>query len=296
MGYYADYFRADVREVSALTPNMVRIVFGGEDLRRFVSSGDPDERLVVVLPRPGEREAPAPVRQADGTLDYPADDEPEMRSYTVRRVDAGTGELVIDFVRHEGGAAAGWAIQARVGDVVQLSPASGWYAPPVDAAWQLLLADMTALPALGRILEELPAGRRAIVLAEVTEPGDQQEIETAADVTYTWLAGSGNGHGPSRLFAALRELELPAGPGYLWFAGEAAESRAVRTYVRRELGWPTDRFTVLGYWRRDKERWMARYEQVGEGLEKVYENAVASGLSQGDALDVYEEALEKAGL
>ena len=104
MGYYSDYYRADVREVVALTPNMIRIVFGGEDLRRFATSGDPDERLVVVLPRPGERETPAPVRQPDGTLDYPADDEPEIRSYTVRRFDADKPEMVVDFVRHVGGA------------------------------------------------------------------------------------------------------------------------------------------------------------------------------------------------
>ncbi len=296
MGYYTDYFRAVVQEVIELTPNMIRLVLGGDDLRRFTSSGDPDERLVVVLPRPGERDAPAPIRQEDGTLDYPAEAEPEMRSYTVRRVDGTTGAMVIDVVRHAGGPAATWAAQARAGDVVQLSPAKGWYAPPADADWQLLVADMTALPALGRILEELPAARRAVVVAEITESGDRQQIETAADVSYTWLSGSGNGHGPSRLLAALRDIELPDGPGYLWFAGEAAESRAVRKYVRRELGWPTDRFTVIGYWRVDKERWMARYEQVGESLEKVYENAVASGLSTGDALDVYEEALEKAGL
>ena len=296
MGYYSDYYRADVREVVALTPNMIRIVFGGDDLRRFVSSGDPDERLVVVLPRHGEREAPVPISQEDGTLDYPADDEPEMRSYTVRRVDATIGELVIDFVRHEGGAAATWAIQARVGDVVYLSPASGWYRPPADTTWQLLMADMTALPALGRILEELPADQRAVVLAEVTGPADSQQIETAAHATISWLPGSGNGHGPSRLLHALQETELPEGPGYVWFAGEAAESRAVRKYVRRELGWPTERFTIIGYWRVDKERWMARYEEVGESLEKVYESAVASGLSEGDALEIYEEALEKAGL
>ena len=296
MGYYSDYFRADVRDVVALTPNMIRIVFGGEDLRRFVSSGDPDERLVVVLPRAGEREAPVPIRQDDGTLDYPAEDEPEMRSYTVRRVDAATGELVIDFVRHEGGVAATWAIQARVGDVVYLSPASGWYRPPADTTWQLLMADMTALPALGRILEELPAQQRAVVLAEVTEPSDSQRIETSADTSVSWLPGSGNGHAPSRLLQALQEIELPEGPGYLWFAGEAAESRAVRKYVRRELGWPTERFTIIGYWRVDKERWLARYEEVGESLEKVYESAVASGLSEGDALEIYEEALEKAGL
>lgn len=295
MGYYSDYYRADVLEVVALTPNMIRIVFGGEDLRRFTTSGDPDERLVVVLPRAGERETPAPVRQEDGTLDYPVDDEPELRSYTVRRWDGAKPEMVIDFVRHEGGVAAAWAIQAQVGDVVYLSPANGWYGPPADATWQLLLADMTALPALGRIVEELPAGMRAIVVAEVAADGDQQQLTSAADVTYDWVVG-GNGHGPSRMLQTLKGIELPDGPGYIWFAGEAAESRAIRKYVRRELGWPTERFTILGYWRVEKEKWMARYEQVGDQLEKVYEDAVGSGLSEGDALEVYEEALEKAGL
>ena len=46
----------------------------------------------------------------------------------------------------------------------------------------------------------------------------------------------------------------------------------------------------------DQERWLARYDEVGESLEKIYENAVAAGLSPSDALEAYEEALEKAGL
>ena len=295
MGYYEDYYRVEVRSVLALTPTMIRIVFGGEDLRRFVSSGDPDERLVVVLPRPGERHTPDPVRQADGTLDYPADDEPEIRSYTVRRFDPEAPEMVIDFVRHVGGAAAAWAIQAQVDDVVYLSPAKGWYAPPAEATWQLLLADLTGLPALGRILEELPAGMQAITVAEVAGEADRQAFSSKAEVSSQWLVG-GNGHGPSRLLETLKQLDFPDGPGYIWFAGEASESRAVRKYVRRELGWTTDRFTIIGYWRVDQERWLARYEPIGETLEKVYVDAVASGLSEGDALDVYEDALEKAGL
>ena len=276
---------------------MVRVVLAGPDLRRFTSSGDPDERLVVLVPRDGEHETDAPVRTADGTLVYPAGyDGPPMRSYTVRRFDAETGGMQIDFVRHEGGVAAAWAARVEPGDVVYLSPAKGWYAPPDDATWELLMADMTGLPALGRIVEELPAGRRAIVLAEVTEPQDIQQIDSAAEVGWTWLPGSGNGHGPSRLLAALRQLELPPGQGYLWFAGEAAESRAVRTYLRRELGWRSDEFTVIGYWRVDKESWMARYEQVGESLERVYSDALATGMSSTDALEAYEEALERAGL
>ena len=35
MGYYSDYYRADVREAVALTPNMIRIVFGGPALDGF---------------------------------------------------------------------------------------------------------------------------------------------------------------------------------------------------------------------------------------------------------------------
>ena len=295
MGYYDDYFRAEVRSVVALTPTMIRIVFGGEDLRRFVSSGDPDERLVVVLPRPGERHTPDPVRQSDGTLDYPADDEPEVRSYTVRRFDPEKPELVIDFVRHVGGAAATWASQTQTGDVVYLSPAKGWYSPPADTTWQLLLADLTGLPALGRILEELPAGMRAITVAEVATEADRQTFNSAATVSSQWLV-AGNGHESSRLFEVLKQIEFPSGPGYIWFAGEAADSRTVRKYVRRELGWTTDRFTIIGYWRHDQERWLARYEPLEETLEKVYTDAVAKGLSEGDALDVYEDALEKAGL
>ena len=117
-----------------------------------------------------------------------------------------------------------------------------------------------------------------------------------ADSEVRWIAGSGNGHGPSRLLNSLRRLELPEGPGYVWYAGEAAESRAVRKYLRQDLGWSNDRFTILGYWRVKQEEWLRRYEEVADRLETVYTAAVADGRSEGDALEVYDDALEKAGL
>lgn len=300
MGYYDDYYRALVRDVVALTPNMIRIVLGGGDLRRFAGSGDPDERLVVAPPRVGEHEPAGPIRQDDGSLDFADEDQP-VRSYTVRRFDPAGPELVIDVVRHAGGAVAGWASGAVIGDVVYLSPARGWYDPPAGTAWQLLLADMTGLPALARIVEELPAGQRAIVLAEVPADGDRGYADAGygrsrAGVDWHWLVGSGNGLGPSRLLAALRGLELPTDPGYLWFAGEATESRAVRKHLRRDLGWPSRRSTVIGYWRANDQAWLARYRQVGDALEQTYADALASGLSEGEALAVYDEALERAGL
>ena len=110
------------------------------------------------------------------------------------------------------------------------------------------------------------------------------------------MTGTGNGLGPSRLLAALRDLELPSGPGYVWFAGEASESRGVRKYLRFERGWTADHYTILGYWRIKQEEWLARYDGIGDRLEAIYAAALAAGRSEGDALDLYDDALEKVGL
>ena len=296
------YYRAELRERSRLTPHMIRLrlgppsvdVPGVPDLRGFVSTGVGDERLVVVLPAPGQPEPPMPVLTETG-WDYPeVADRPTMRSYTVRAFDPGSGELVIDFVDHDGGLASTWARDARPGDRVLVTEAAGWYDPPVDAEWQLLVGDMTALPALGRLAETARPGLATSVVAEVVGLADRQPMP--AGVHVRWLCGSGNGRGPSGLLAAVRELELPAGPGYVWFAGEAAESRAVRKHLRHERGWPATRYDVLGYWRAAQEEWTRRYERLGPGLEQYYTDAVSRGLSSTEALEVYDAALERVGL
>ncbi len=141
------YRFAAVSHVARVTPNMQRITLYGGDLTGFVSSGDPDERLLVVFPDEGADWPPQPIGD---TWDYPADGpRPEMRRYTVRRWDCETCEMDIDFAVHDGGAAARWARPTRPGQVLGVTTASGWYLPPVGTAWRLLVADMTAAPTGG---------------------------------------------------------------------------------------------------------------------------------------------------
>lgn len=297
VGYYDRYYRAVVQTVERRSPNLVRVVLGGAELADFTGSGVADERLVVVFPRPGQPEPPAPIVAADGRQDYPEDaSAPPMRSLTVRSWSAERLEIVIDVVSHEGGVAGPWAMTAQPGHVVYLTEARGWYAPPPGMAWQLLIADLTGLPALERIVEELPAGARAYVVVEVLDPADQPRLASAATVVTRCLVGSGHGREPSRLLRAVAELDWPDGPGYVWFAGEAAESRAVRRYLRRERNWPRERSTILGYWRADQEAWLARYARVGTELEQVYARAVAAGLPSDEALELYDDAVAAAGL
>lgn len=290
------YFFAPVSSVARITPNMQRITLRGGDLRHYASSNDPDERLLVVFPGEGE-DAPAVPRQIGPTLGYPAaGPRPEMRSYTVRRWDPVTHEMDLDFAVHDGGTAVRWALQARPGQKLGVTTASGWYRPPSGTAWQLLLADMTALPAVGRIVECLPPGARVHAVVEVTSPDDEQQIETVGDVTYTWLHGTGNGLGPSGLATAARRWLRPGGPGYVWFAGEAGLSREVRRWVRHDLGWPADSYDVIGYWRADKEAWTARYEQMRGQIEAAQNAALAAGGDFDSVRDAVDAAMEQAGL
>lgn len=264
-------YAATVSNTRKLTPHMRRIALTGPGLEGFVSSGRPDERLLVALPP----------------------DRSERRSYTVRRWSPQRRELVIDFVTHAGGAAARWAELAKPGDTIGLSEASGWYSPPQDARRLLLVADMTALPALGRILEELPPDAYARVITEVIEPADEQPLISPATVSTRWLHGSGNGLGPSMLGETIRECP---DFDYVWFAGEAGVARGVRKWLRHDLLRPASQYHVMGYWRDRKEEWTARYETVRTEIEAAADRAMAEGNGLESVRDVIDAAMERAGL
>ncbi|MBY6708457.1 siderophore-interacting protein [Rhodococcus sp. BP-241] len=289
------FYWAEVVDRTTLSPNLVRLTFGGEDLRRYRPAGVADECVALYFPAPGDARPPA-MQCVDGVWWYHDDaTRPEGRNYTVRRV-TGAGELVIDFVAHDGGVAASWALSARPGDVVVVTPPRHWFAPPADTAWFLLAADLAGLPALGRVLEELPANTRAHAIVEVLDEADVQTFESAAEVTVQWCIGSGNGHGPGVLPDAVQAWEFPPGEGYVFFAGEAADSRAVRKYVRREQGMGVDRFDIIGYWRVRAEQWLAKYTAVEKEVSAVYVGALQEGRSESEAALIYDEALEKVGL
>ena len=173
---------------------------------------------------------------------------------------------------------------------------TGTYAPPEETDWQLLAGDITALPAIGRIVEELPAGARAVVVAETYDPADRQEWETAGDVDVMWLHGSGEGRAPSIVGAAVLEFPEPAGAGYRWLAGETRVVRAVRRNMRHERGLPKAQWSLTGYWLERGEEWEARYETVAPQMERIWVRGEAEGRDEEDIMDEYERALDEAGL
>jgi NADPH-dependent ferric siderophore reductase len=239
-----------VREVNSLTPQMVRIVVGGDALTGFISAAH-DDHIKVFFPQPGQDKPVLPALSPNGPVYPEGAPRPAARDYTPRRYDAATNTLTIDFVLHGDGPATTWAARARPGDFLGVGGPRGSFIVPDDFDWYLLAGDETALPAIGRRLEELPAGARAIVVAEVANAADEQHFDTRARVETHWLHRDGGEPGNQALLQkALAGLQLPPGEGYAWVAAEAGTAKALRRYLVDQRGLPKDRVKAAAYWKK----------------------------------------------
>lgn len=208
-----------------LSPHMIRITLAGAELAGFTSPS-PDDHIKIFIPGP------------DGT--------PVRRDYTPRRYDAQAGTLVLDFVNHHGGPAAAWARAARAGDRLDIGGPKGSHI--ITATDWLLVGDETALPAIGRRVEELPAHARATTLVAVPGAADEQVFHTSALHAAHWV------HRPmaqadqaQALLAALDGLDIMPRT-FVWVGAEARVAKAVRQYMLERRGLDPRWLRAAGYW------------------------------------------------
>ncbi|MGW3120220.1 siderophore-interacting protein [Streptomyces sp. NPDC001107] len=255
------FFSLQVLRTRRLGPSLVRVTFGGDDLRAFRSDGR-DQSLSLFLPHPGQSEPAVPYDLGDGWWqawrELPDDVRAVMRSYTLRALRREPDEIDIDFVLHTpAGPASRWAARAAAGDrVVLLGPAVSdnraiRFRPPADTDLMLIWGDETAVPAVSAILESLPAGARARVWLEVHDAGDIQDLVTEADTEITWLVRDAQGvEGSPMALDALRTTQLSSTEHpYAWIAGESGSVKQLRRHLVSERGIDRRRVTFVGYWR-----------------------------------------------
>lgn len=236
-----------------LTPRMRRITFAGSDLERFAPMTA--LHLNILIQHPELSEPQWPGVGPDGLIRWQDPQRrPWFRKYTVRKVDAAAGQLQIDFVRHaDGGPGSGFAAQARPGDRVGvLGPGGGGL---VDADWYLFAGDETALPAIARMLEHLPASARGRALIEVADQAEIQPLVAPAAIEVQWLCRDSAPTGTTALLGdAVRRIALPRdGSGiYAWAGCEYAVFRDIRRHWRSGLGLAKQQHLAVAYWRRGK--------------------------------------------
>jgi NADPH-dependent ferric siderophore reductase len=187
-----------------------------------------------------------------------------MRTYTVRAHRPRFAEVDVDFVLHgDTGPASTWAARVTPGDRVALLGPHGLYDVPDGTDWQLLAGDETALPAIGAIIEHLPAGTRLSAYIEVSEREERQTFETRGAVEVHWLLRGARPHGEA-LLEAVRAATFPGGAPYAWVSGEAGVVKLMRRHLVRERDVDKRRICFTGYWRLGMSEEAASRESLRE--------------------------------
>lgn len=222
---------AEVRKATTITPHMRRITLASAALMDF----------------PVRR----PAQWVKLFVPTPASEKPSGRAYTIRHFREILCEMDIDFVLHGDGPCSTWAQSAKPGDVVQIAgPRSGFRLDP-EVTHLLIGGDETALPAIGAILEALPAGIVVDAYIEIPEDADAQIIHSKTDVEITWLPRKGRDAGAvTDLAAAMMRADLPEEHCEVWFAAEAATVRTVRRHFQVNRPMRRHRLTMSGYWKK----------------------------------------------
>ncbi|MEV7969451.1 siderophore-interacting protein [Sphaerisporangium sp. NPDC088356] len=229
-----------------LSPLMRRVVL------RLVDAGplpveEPAETLTLIWPAPGADEVVLPELKR---WRFP---ETAGRQHavnlTVRRYDRAAGLVTLDFFLHlDNGPASRWALAAAPGDRVGFGGTRVHWVTDPTAEWTLMVGDETALPSMAAIAETLPAGHRAIAVAEVRDAAEHVALDAPLPEVH-WVHRGERAPGEGRaLEEVVRGLDLPPGRGQVWAAGESLMIQRLRRHLLRDRGLRRDEVCALGYW------------------------------------------------
>ena len=147
-------------------------------------------------------------------------------------------------VDHAGAGAVGAFEQAQVGQHLYIGGPRGSMIVPDIFDSYLLIGDETAIPAIARRLEELPAGRKVLAVIEIADAAEQQALNSAAEVEVIWVL-----RGQDELLDVVRNLTLPSGTLYSFVATETKLSRQVRRVLLDAHKVNEQYLKAVGYWR-----------------------------------------------
>ncbi|MDM9624945.1 DUF2218 domain-containing protein [Rhizobium sp. S152] len=242
---------AVVVSTEEVTPHMRRVKFACADVTPFIG-GDMHVRLLVP---PKGREPVWPGVRQDGRVAWPeGEDELLVRVYTIRFVDVDKGELWVDFLQHPAAGiktpGADFAMDAQPGDRVALVGPGGGSLP--NAKDMLFIGDESALPAIARIVAEMPVGATMQAIIEVLDAGEEQLLPSAGNLSVRWLHRKDYPEGAKNVLAdeATKAIMALDKGSFVWAACEKDDIRTIRALLKSR-GHDRKNMYVAWYWERD---------------------------------------------
>jgi NADPH-dependent ferric siderophore reductase len=231
----------NVERIEQVTPRLTRMTFKGDRLADF-GPPKPGGHIKLLFVPEGVQWNP----------DDPNDETPRppSRTYTPRFYDRDACELGVEFVHHGTGLASDWAATAKPGDPMFIGGPGGGYDVADDTTKIVLIADDTAMPAAGMVLEALPNRCTVEVFCEVFDGDDERDLSPLVASAPIWLHRAADGARQGALLeGAVRGIAEANAASHWWIACEAATMRRIRDYLLQENGVNGENLHTRGYWR-----------------------------------------------
>jgi len=216
-----------VTRKTQVTPNMLRVSLGGENIKNLPEK---QESSYVKL------------------IFQNGNEKPLMRTYTIRHQRA--DEIDIDFMLHEdGGPASTWAKEAQAGDAIIIGGPGPKKLIEESTDWQLLVGDMTALPAISVNLSELPHNAKGYAVIEVVSEDDIQALKHPENIEIKWVINPHPGADSNALLNEVKSLDWLDGNASVWAACEFNSMRALRVFFKNEKNISKENLYISSYWK-----------------------------------------------
>jgi len=209
-----------------VTPNMLRVTLGGDNIHT-IEPGQESGYVKLIFP------------QEKGRL---------MRTYTIRHQRA--DEIDIDFMLHENaGPASSWAKNTAPGERILIGGPGPKKMIDTATDWQLLVGDMTALPAISVNLETLPANAKGYAVIEVVSVEDIQTITHPSGIEIKWVINPTPGKNELALLQQVQALDWLNGSLSAWVACEFSSMKVLRRFLKEEKGITKENLYLSSYWK-----------------------------------------------
>jgi NADPH-dependent ferric siderophore reductase len=171
-----------------------------------------------------------------------------QRAFTLVDPDPAAGTFDLEFALHEG-RAGDWARAAAPGDTIEATVhGTGFERPRPDPSRVFAIADPASLPALNSLLDALDSAPATIWFEGTPNDLPLRVDPDRHEVRHMPRLRSG-AHLVETVRAELPGLLKSEPDPYVWIACDTTTTRALSSYVRKEMAVPRQRTHALGYWR-----------------------------------------------
>jgi len=171
--------------------------------------------------------------------------KPHQRAYTLVDPDPAVGTFGLDFALHEG-RASDWARSARPGDTIEATvQGTGFEAPDPAPSHLFVAGDPASVPAVNSLLGAVGSTVPATIWFE----GEPDGLPLRTDPGHHEIRALPRGRLTERIRTELPDLLKATPDPYIWITCDTTTTRALSSYVRKELGLRRERVHALGYWR-----------------------------------------------